>query len=149
MGALTLLRPGHGGPCADPCSHSGCATHRKLSSTPCVVCGQPLGFGTPVYCYKTRTGHVVCIEEAVNRSLLKLLAGLTAIAAEHHLKTDLAWDDNEARRFGEALRAEMDRTAEKSPPRALKTEVFLLPSSDLQCEILRIPAIVNAEIAAS
>lgn len=45
MAAGSIAPPGtEYGPCVEPCKHIDCAATRKQAATPCVTCGEPLGY---------------------------------------------------------------------------------------------------------
>jgi hypothetical protein len=56
MGWYTIPKPGQKnsqgeeiGPCIEPCKHTDCAASRKDAETICGLCGEPIGYDTPVY----------------------------------------------------------------------------------------------------
>lgn len=135
MGALTLLPPGRGGPCTEPCSHESCEAHRRVAATPCSICGQPLGFGVPVYCYKEAMGHAAGIEDSMNRAFLKFAEGMMEIALDHLLKTEHGYTEADLLRFHDAMKKELPESSRATPIRILKASPFLLPSPVIHLEI--------------
>jgi hypothetical protein len=50
MGWYTIAAPGSEcGPCTEPCEHTDCAATRKDAETICGLCGEAIGYDTPVY----------------------------------------------------------------------------------------------------
>jgi hypothetical protein len=69
MGWITMSKPGDKyGPCKRKCKHKDCEATRKEAGTPCLHCGEPIGYETKYYCDNSdgtrRLEHFVCAWEA-------------------------------------------------------------------------------------
>src|SRR5947209_5331785 len=82
MGALSLIPPGRGALCVEPCDHETCRLVRDVAARPCMLCKKPLGFGTAVYCYPTRLGHADGLDDAHAKAVNRLIDGLAEFVAK-------------------------------------------------------------------
>ena len=67
MGWYMLAAPGtDAGPCKEECKHLDCAAVKKRAGTPCVICGEPIGYETKMYFLSTvsenpeKMSHALC-----------------------------------------------------------------------------------------
>lgn len=67
MAAGILSKPGTKyGPCANECGHVDCAHTRKMATSNCTICNQPIGYETRFYVGqvdKNTYYHALCLEE--------------------------------------------------------------------------------------
>ena len=69
MAAGTLPFPGTpAGPCIETCLHRDCGQTVAMADTPCLRCGEPIGYGTPFYQTPGGLVHAPCEEDAASEA---------------------------------------------------------------------------------
>jgi len=64
MAPGTLPRPGTTyGPCEGTCAHTDCAATRRMATSACPHCGQPIGYDALFYMTDAGTAHARCEED--------------------------------------------------------------------------------------
>ena len=73
MAAISIPHPGkvvNGveiGPCINPCHHIDCASIRRVSETPCGLCGEPIGYDINYFAGDTGLEHARCLYDKVEQ----------------------------------------------------------------------------------
>ena len=76
MAAASFAAPGtEAGPCVGACEHHDCASTRRQVALPCVHCGQPIGYDTPMFNVTpdgdpawSKLAHAACEYRAIEAS---------------------------------------------------------------------------------